>query len=135
MLYGLWRKRCQSEVTRTALWLLQTEQVEAAEELLGNGSRMALTNGVQVLVTHTHTHTHTHAAGELTYFGQAARHAFVALSSRSELCLVVCMIVCRRVPFCVSGGARRGVPVGRAVGSRQQGAVPLGHAGRVRAQH
>ncbi len=50
MLYGLWRKRCQSEVTRTSLWLLQTGHVETAEELLGGASRMALINGVQVRV-------------------------------------------------------------------------------------
>jgi len=39
MLCGLWRRRCNSEVTKSALAMIQTGHLELAEELLGDATR------------------------------------------------------------------------------------------------
>ncbi|KAL6746236.1 hypothetical protein V8C86DRAFT_2445362, partial [Haematococcus lacustris] len=41
MMYGLWRRRCTTEITRAALSLVQAGQLDKAEEVLGEATRAA----------------------------------------------------------------------------------------------
>eukprot|EP00983_Pelagomonas_calceolata_P123928 1161053-Pelagomonas_calceolata.AAC.2 len=53
MLCGLWRRRCNSEVTKSALSFIQTGHLELAQELLGDAPRTVqpdkLAAGVQAV--------------------------------------------------------------------------------------
>jgi transformation/transcription domain-associated protein len=46
MMFGLWRKRCTTEVTRAALSLVQAGQLDRAEEVLGETMRMMAHGGM-----------------------------------------------------------------------------------------
>ena len=47
-MFGLWRKRCHSDVTGIGLSLIQHGQLEKGQEVLGEASRQAALGTLQV---------------------------------------------------------------------------------------